>query len=79
METKEEEERKNETKQELKSSPYDKRSVLIVGEMIERIGSSLLPTTVSWNALKHAEITALLLAIYADKLLVVVLFIAAVV
>ena len=47
METEEEEERKNETKKELQSSPYNKRSALIVEEMIERIGSSLLPTTVS--------------------------------
>ena len=52
METEEEEERKNVTKKELQSSPYDKDSALIVGEMIERIGSSLLPTTVSWNARK---------------------------
>ena len=55
METKEEEEGKNETKQELQSSPYDKRSVLIVGEMIERIGSSLFRTTVSWNAPKKCR------------------------
>ena len=51
METEEEKERKNVTKK-LQSSPYDKRSALIVGEMIERIGSTLLPTTVSWNARK---------------------------
>ena len=53
METEEEEERKNVTKKELQSSPYDKRSALIVREMIERIGSSLLPTTVSWNERKR--------------------------
>ena len=46
METEEEEERKNVTKKELQSSPYDKDSALIVGEMIERIGSTPLPTTV---------------------------------
>ena len=55
METEEEEERKNVTKKELQSSPYDKDSALIVGEMIERIGSSLLPTTVSWNARKKRQ------------------------
>ena len=52
METEEEGERKNETKEELQSSPYEKRSALIVGEMIERIGNSLRPTTVSRNARK---------------------------
>ena len=52
METEEEKERKNMTKKELQSSPFDKRSVLIVGEMIEQIGSTLLLTTVSWNARK---------------------------
>ena len=55
METEEEEERKNVTKKKLQSSPYDKDSALIVGEMIERIGSSLLPTTVSWNARKKRQ------------------------
>ena len=79
METEEEKERKNETKKELQLSPYDKRSALIVGEMIEWIGSSLLPTTVSWNAQKKAEMTALVLAIYADRLLFVVVFIVTVV
>ena len=52
---------------------------MIVEKMIERIGSSLLPTTVSWNARKNAEMTALLLAMYDDRLLFVVVFIAVVV
>ena len=52
METEGEKERKSETKKELQSSPYDKRSALIVGEKIERIGNTLFPTTVSWNARK---------------------------
>ena len=52
--------------------------VLMPGGTIVRIVSSH-PTAVSWYYLKNAEITALVLAIYADRVLVVVVFIAVVV
>ena len=45
------------------------------GGTIVRIVSSL-PTTVSWNShKKDTELTTLVLAIYADRVLVVVVFI----
>ena len=45
----------------------------MLGGMIPRIVSSLLPTGVSWNASKKdIEMITLVLAIYADRVLLVV-------
>ena len=55
-------------------------SALITGGTIVRIVRSLLPTAVSWETLKKdTELTTLLLAIYADRVLSVVAFIVVVV
>ena len=80
METEEEEERKNVTKKELQSSPYDKRFGVDSQEN-DRADRKLAASNYGFleRAEKNDELTTLVLAIYADRLLVVVVFIAVVV
>ena len=48
----------------------------MIGGMIVRITSALLPTTVCWKApKKDAEVTTLVLVIFTDRLLLVVVVI----
>ena len=75
MDTKEEEEKKNVTKKELQSSPYDKRfgADSRGNDRADRKYAASNYGVIE-RAKKNAEMTTLVLAIYAERLLLVAVF-----